>query len=189
MICVGLQAQRERQLARLVGLKPDRRVDVVLEDRVGILGRDFFDLHAAGLRGHEDQLGGRAVEHDAQVQLAFDGRRLFDQQPLHLLALRPGLVRDQLHAEDLLRCILRFLQGLGHLDAAALAAAAGVDLRLDHDALGAAGKQPSWPRRIGFFQRVGHLALGNRHTVPLQDVFCLILVNFHSFGLRTELPY
>ena len=68
----------------------------------GVFRGDLFDLHAAGLRGHEDQLGRGAVEHDAEIELAVDGSGLFDEQALHLLALRAGLVRDELHAEDLL---------------------------------------------------------------------------------------
>ena len=51
-----LEAEREGELARLVGLKADGGIDVLLEDGVGVFGGDLFDLHAAGLRGHEDQL-------------------------------------------------------------------------------------------------------------------------------------
>ena len=55
----------------------------------GRLGGDLFDLHAARRRSHEDRLALHAVEHDAQVQFAFDGQRLFDQQPLHDAAFGP----------------------------------------------------------------------------------------------------
>ena len=48
-----------------------------------------------------------------------------------LLALGSGLVRDQRHADHLLRELLDFVGRPGDLDAAALAAAAGVNLRLD----------------------------------------------------------
>jgi hypothetical protein len=57
------------------------------------------------------------------------------------LALRAGLVRDQLHAENVLGVQFGVLAGAGHLDAAALAAASGVNLRLDHHAACALGKQ------------------------------------------------
>ncbi len=95
---------------------------------------------------------------------------------------------DQLHAEDLLGVFLGVRQGLGDLDAAAFTAAAGMDLCLDHDALGAAAEKPFGHVHC-FFERIGHFTLGNGNAVSIQDVFCLILVNFHSFGLRTELPY
>ncbi len=107
---------------------------VSLIDGLGGLGGHLFNLHAAGLRGHEDQLAGGAVEHDAEIKLAVDGRGLLDQQPLHLLALRAGLVRHQLHAENVLGVQLGLLAGAGHFHAAALAAASGVNLRLDDDA-------------------------------------------------------
>ncbi len=109
-ICFGVEAELERQLARLVGLQADGGVDVFLEDLLGRGVGDLFDLHAAGLRGHEDDLGRGAVEHQAEIELAVDGRAGFDQQALDLLSRRAGLVRDELHAEDGLGC------GVGVLD-------------------------------------------------------------------------
>ena len=49
----------------------------------------------------------RAVEHNAEIELAFDRQCLFNQQPLHHAALRARLVRDQRHAEHLLRDVER----------------------------------------------------------------------------------
>ncbi len=121
-----------------------------LDDGVGIFRRDLFDLHAARRRGHEHVASVAAVEHDAEIQLARDGQRLFDQQPLHLLAFGPGLVRDQRHAEHLARQLGGFFRRLGDLHAAALAAPAGVDLRLDHDS-GCAFVEQFTRRRVGFF--------------------------------------
>ena len=82
-----------------------------------------------------------AIEHDAEVELARDGQRLFDQQALDLLALRAGLVRDQLHAQHLVGELGGLFGRLGHLHAAALAASAGVDLRFDYDSGGAIVEQ------------------------------------------------
>ena len=123
-----------------------------------------------------------------EIEFAGDGRHFFNQQPLHLLALGPCLVGHQLHAKDLGGVFLGLCQGLGYFYAAALSPAAGMDLRLDHDSLGAAAKQPFGHVQC-FFQGVGHFPFGNGYAVALQDVFCLILVNFHSFSLWTELPY
>ena len=81
-----------------------------------------------------------AIEHDAEVELAFDGRRLFNQQPLHLLALGSGLVSDQRHPEDVLGVQLRILARPGDFHAAALAAASGMNLRLDNNARRALSK-------------------------------------------------
>ncbi len=68
---------------------------------------------------------------------------------------------------------------LGDLDAAALAAAAGVDLRLHHDGLVAFAEE-RLGGLVGLFERGGHLALGHGHAVLPQDVFRLILVNLHG---------
>ena len=43
---------------------------------------------------------GAAIDDDAEVELARDVDALLDEQPLDLLALGAGLVRDQRHAED-----------------------------------------------------------------------------------------
>ena len=78
----------------------------------------------------------RAIEHDAEVEFALDRQRLFDQQPLHHLAFRPGLVRDQLSCPG--SCPASSPASstdLGDLHAAAFAAASGMDLRLHHHAL------------------------------------------------------
>ena len=74
-----------------------------------------------------------------EIEFAGDGRHFLNQEPLHLLALGSCLVGHQLHAEDLGGVFLCLGQGLGYFYAAALSSAAGMDLRLDHDALGATG--------------------------------------------------
>ena len=130
-----MQAEAVGELARLVGGEADGRVDDLLEDLLRVLGGDLLDLHAAFGRRHDDDAAGAAVDDHAEVELARDVDALLDEQALDHLALGPGLVRDELHAEDLLRRLARVGGALGDLHAAALAAAAGVDLRLDDDDL------------------------------------------------------
>src|SRR5207244_3760323 len=72
-----------------------------------------------------------AVEHDAEVELLVDGEALFDEERAHLAPLGAGLVRDKVHPEYLRGQLLRLVGALRDLDAAALAAPAGMDLRLD----------------------------------------------------------
>ena len=74
---------------------------------------------------------GRAIDEDAQIELALDLQPFLDEHAADLPALGAGLVRDQRHADHLLRELLGFVRRLRELDAAAFAAAAGVDLRLD----------------------------------------------------------
>ena len=95
-------------------------------------------------------------------------------------------MRDELHAEDLLGILLGFGEVLRDLDAAALAAAAGVDLRLDHDAIGAVGEEPARDFEC-FIEGVRHLAARHGNTVLRKDVLCLIFVNFHRY-VRGNFP-
>ena len=82
-------------------------------------------------------------------------------------------------AEDRLRGLVRLVGGLGDLDAAGLAAAAGLDLRLDDD--DAADLLGCGPRLL---RRVRDDAGEHRHLVLLEKVSCLVLVQIHSAVLR-----
>ncbi len=135
------------------------------------------------MRRHENEFAGGAVEHDAEIELAVNGRGLFNQQALHLLPLRAGLVRHQLHAQNVLRVQFGVFAGPGHLHAAALAAASSVNLCLDHHTACTLSKQLAGHCR-GLFQRVCHFAFGHGNAVLGQNLFCLILVNFHDGGNR-----
>ena len=68
------------------------------------------------------------------------------------------------------------------LHTAALAPTAGVDLRLDDHAGRAIGKEP-FADIDSLVQRVRDFAARNRHPVLRQNIFCLVLVNFHSSQL------
>ena len=144
----GGNADAEGQLARLEGLQTAVRLEGLFQDQFRGLGGHLFNLHAAGRRGHEHRLALHAVEHDAEIQLALDGQRLFDQEALHHAALGAGLVGDQLHADHAAGDFGGFGGVLGDFDASAFAAAAGVNLRLhDHAAADAPWRRfPPLPR-------------------------------------------
>ena len=115
-----------RSLISLRNVMPEKTKDTarrVIAKVVAELMERLERKTAEALRG--------AVDDHADVKLLADVGALLDQQPPHLLAARAGLVGDELHAEDLARALLDFFEGLRDLHAAALAAAAGVDLRLD----------------------------------------------------------
>ena len=120
-----------------------------------------------------------AIDEQPDVELPLDGQPLFDQHAADALTGRAGLVRDQLHAEDGLGVGLDRLEALGDLDAAALAAAAGVDLRLDdrHRTAEPLGDLD------GLLRREGDLAARHRHAELREDGLGLIFVNLHV-GLR-----
>ena len=168
------------QVARLEAGQTDRRVDDLLDDLLGVAGGDLLDLHAAFGRRHHHHAAEAAVDHHAEVELARDVDRLLDEQPLDDLAARPGLVRDQVHAEDLLRGLARGGGPLDHLHAAPLAAPAGVDLRLDdHELVVGLGDQ-RLRGRLGLVDAEHRPTLGDRHAELLQDLFRLVLVDLHG---------
>ena len=97
---------------RRPGCAPGRRASPapgrrLLQDLLRGLGGDLLDVHAALGRGHHHHPAGAAVDQHADVELAGDVHALLDQQALDLLAARAGLVRDQVHAEDLLGRLAR----------------------------------------------------------------------------------
>ncbi len=56
--------------------------------RSGVSCGDLFDLDAALLAHHQHRLFGRAIQDDAEIELAFDGKPLLDEHALDDLALR-----------------------------------------------------------------------------------------------------
>src|SRR5690606_7016874 len=106
-------------------------VDLHGDDLLGRRMRDFLDVHAAFTGGDEGHFLRGAIGHDGQVVFLLDIGAFLDVQAANLLAFGAGLVRDQLHAQNLAGQGPDFVEGLGDLHAAALAPPAGVDLRLD----------------------------------------------------------
>src|SRR5690606_11651721 len=92
------------------------------------------------------------------------------------LSFRTGLVRLQLHPEDLRRMGAHFVDRAGELDAAALAAAAGVNLRLD-DPDRAAERLRRAHRLV---HRKARNAARHRDAVALQEFLGLVLVDLHG---------
>jgi signal transduction histidine kinase len=106
----------------------------------------------------------------------------FDEHRPHLLPFGAGLVGDQRHAEHVLGELLDLADGSRQLHAAALAAATGVNLRLDDAHLAA---EPAG--NIGRFGGCkGHFAARHGHSVAREHGFGLIFVDFHR-GLACEL--
>ena len=107
--------------------------------------------------------------------------RFADIQLLHLLAGRAGLVGDQLHAEHAGGFFAHLVEVRAELDAAALAATAGMDLRLDHPRAVA--------QLLGGFDRLvdagGDMAVRGGDAGLLEQRRGLIVMDVHgamSFG-------
>ena len=65
----------------------------------GVLGRHLLDLDAALGRGHEHRGLAGPVDDDAEIELAGDVERFFDEDALDPLALRTGLMGHEPHAD------------------------------------------------------------------------------------------
>ena len=142
---------------------------------LGGRGGHFLDVHPARGARHEHRLAGRTIEHHAQVELALHLQAFFDEHAPDDTPLGAGLVRDERHADHLFRDRLGFVGRLGELDAAALSAAAGVNLRLDDDDMSA--ETTGDLARFGSVER--DFTARHRHTVAREYGFGLILVDFH----------
>ncbi len=158
----------------------DQRVDEDLDDLLRGLVGDFLDVHAAFGRGHHRHRLRGAIGQRGTVIFVADVGAFLDQQVTDLLAGRAGLVRDQLHAENLVRVLAHLLERFRYLDTTALATAAGVNLGLDHPDTAAQG-----------FRCLDRVIDGravdparNRNAEFLQDLLTLIFVNFHALSLR-----
>ena len=128
-------ADPEREIARLKRQPGRSRARTVLSGSAsGVLAATSSISMPPAAEAMKTGLPNSAVEHDAKIKLAFDGQRLLDQQALHHSPLRSGLMSDKRHAEDLLGDLGRFGRVFCDFYAAALAASAGVNLRLNHDA-------------------------------------------------------
>src|SRR3989344_1859131 len=118
----------------------------------------------------------RAVNDKTKIVLARDVHGLLDQHALHALPLRTGLGGDQGPTDHFIGRRAHFFNGVGQLDATGLAAAAGVALRLDHEAADA--EFLGHGHRL--FHAVRHAARGHRYGVLAQQLLRLVLVDIHA---------
>ena len=128
------------------GVEGDGRVDVALDQRLGVLGGDRLDVHPALGRDHRQQLLLGAVEDHRGVVLGGDVRAALDPDLVNRerpLAVRAGDV----HAEDRLGVGAGLVGVGGDLDSARLAAAADQHLGLDRAGVADLARPPRRPRR------------------------------------------
>src|SRR5262245_42696639 len=92
----------------------------------------MLDVHAAGGGGDKGNAAAGAIHKQGEIKLALDIGSALHEDAAHDAAFWAGLRRDERLAEQAVRLPTQFLDGLDQLDAATLAAAAGVDLRLHH---------------------------------------------------------
>ncbi len=183
---VAVEAERGGDGAAVVRHQAGRRIDGDRLDLLRRVVRDRLDIHAAFGRGDDGDAAGFAVDQQRQVEFLGDVDAVGDVEALDLLAGRAGLDRDQGLAEHLRGMRADLVDRVGEADAAlgvgaellelALAAAAGVDLRLDD------------PQRSGqllgggdrFLDAHRGMAGGHRHAELREQLFGLIFVDVHG---------
>ncbi len=185
---VAVQVQRLGERPAVVREHPGGRVDL---DGVDLLRggvSDVLDVHAALGGGDHRHPAGLAVDQQREVELAGDLRALFNIEATDHAALRPGLVGHQHPVQHLLGVGADLVDRLDDADAAlgvgaealeaALAAAAGVDLRLHHED-GAAQVLRGLDR---LFDRVGGEPARDGDAELFEDGLGLMLVDVHWAG-------
>ena len=159
--------------------KPSCGLDVAPDERVRVLLGDLLDVHPAHRREHRQQLLGRAVEDDRRVVLGLDLGGALDPDLVDgegPLAARSADV----HAEDRIGVLLGLLAVLRDLDPARLAAAADLDLRLDH------ARVADLLRRLDRgLDGVGDPSIGYGDPVAGEELLSLILEQIQG---RESLP-
>src|SRR5262245_32547915 len=164
------------ELPRLERDHARRRIDMFAKNLFRMRGGHFFDVHTARGACDDDRLAGGAIDQHAEIQLAIDLDSFFDEHAANLAALRAGLMGHERHADHLPGDALRFVGRFRKLDAAALAAAACVNLRLDHDH---AAAQPLSDG--GRFSGIDdYFAARDGNTEPGENGFGLVLVNLQT---------
>ena len=126
--------QRVGDLAGLIRQQAEHGVDGNADDLLRRLLCHLLDVHATRLARHHDDPSGGPVDNHPDVQFALDLKRLLHEYRPDGHALRPGLVRDEVRADQRACGCSRLIGGRYELDAARLAASARVDLRLHNDA-------------------------------------------------------
>jgi hypothetical protein len=169
------EAEAVGKLARLIWLKADGGLDEFAKDRFGICFGDFFDFHAAGGAGHEENFAGGAVHEDAEVEFALDVEAFFDEQALNDTAAGSGLHSNEVHTEHGAADFGGFIGRMREFYTAGFAATTGVDLRFNNDdwsaeALGGGA---------GFFLAESDFAAGSGNAVAGEYRLRLIFVNLH----------
>ena len=166
----------ERQPASVEVLEAEQRVHVQHPHGLGI---GVLHVHAAHAREHHHRLLRRAVEDDRRVVLLVDLGGLLHVQLVDRVAA-------DVHAEDRGGVLLGLVAVVRQLDAAGLAAAADLDLGLDHhreaEILG---------RLHGLGHRRGRPAIRHGHAVLREELLALVFEEVHRVGTipgRTQPP-
>src|SRR4051812_2391532 len=165
---LGREARGGHDLGGLRVVDAGLGVDRDLRERLGVVVGDDLDLDTALHAGDAEVAAVGPVDEEGEVVLVLDVRGGRDEHPVDGQAL-------DVHAEDVAGARHGLLRGLGELDAAGLASAAGLDLGLDDHpsalALGGCG---------GVLRLLDDGADSDRHAVLGEELLRLVLHQVHG---------
>jgi hypothetical protein len=186
---VAAEAERECDIAPVVGHVSGRGVDGQGQNLLGRLRGDGLDVHAALGGADEGHPGAGAIHEAGEIELAGDPGALLYIDALDGLALGTRLVGDEGLAQHHLGVLAHLVDGLDHANAAFVAGvgfleapfapAAGMDLGLHHPHRAAEG----FRRRDGLLGRECDRAPGHRHLKLAQQQLRLVFVDVHGVTL------
>jgi len=142
----------------------------------GRLSSDLFDFHTAFGRRHYGDPACSTVDQDAQIELTGDIATVLDIDPADFLAGGACLMGDQRHTDHFAGELPDFIERFRQLDASALAATAGMYLRLDDPYRTA----EFFGDRNSLVGRIGDTTLGNGNAELTKQFLRLILVDIHQ---------
>src|SRR6266481_204078 len=171
-----LEAESKGEAPGMKTLQRSGRGQDYLKNFLRRLGRDLLDIHATFGGGDAGGAAAAPIDEHSQINLAGDFRALLDIDALYILALRPGLMGHQFHAEHGIGFGHHVLDRAADLDAARLAAPAGMDLRLYYPD----GAVEFLGDGFGLLGRMGDVASRDRHAIAAQQLLCLIFVDIHE---------
>ena len=164
---LALEAERKGHGAALKRLRAGGGVDAGAQNQFRRVGSHLLDLDAAFGGGHHHHPAAGAIHHRAEIELAGDGGRLLDEDAAHGLPGGIGLHGDQTLAQPAGGELAHRIEALHQLDAAGLAAPAGVNLHLAHPSV--AAERFGGANRLAWRLRRG--ASGNRQPKSRNSVF------------------
>ncbi len=171
------------QLAGLVGLQAEGRVNVLADDRIRIGLGDFLNVHAALGAGNDDRSRGGAIDENGEIKFAVDFLRFGDHHLAHNATRRAGLLGDERLAEHFRGDVANLAGGFTKLNAplipcgeSPLTAPTGVDLGFDDEIVCTKGTSGG----LGFLRSTGDPPARGGNAEFFHQFGSLIFVNVHS---------
>src|SRR5699024_9253644 len=116
----------------LIFCKPLGGVHKYFKDGIRVFLGNLFDFYTAFGRGHDTYTLTFTIGHDSEIKLFLNVGAFFDEETADLLPLWACLVRDQLHAQDLISKLTHLIYGFSNLDPSSFASPTCMDLSFDY---------------------------------------------------------